>query len=157
MVKLVNLTRVITSILFILVLLFVYANLPDRVGLIYKSSGLTDFSLDKNQFFYISLVLSLFFNLITVVIVKFFQPLPVISERFFFNSEWFKENFLAWLSALSPIMNLFFVFIVAFIGIYNNGDNELINSYGYLAYLGQFLILCWLILLVFIVLKKDAK
>ncbi len=157
MVKLFNLARVVTSILLILVLLFVYANLPERVGLFYSASGQMEFYLNKNDFFYSSLILSLAINLIVIVFVKVFQSLPVKPDRVFFTNEWFKEKLIAWLAALSPVMNLFFIFIVSFVGIYNSGDAELINSYGYLAYLGQFLVLGWLVALIFIVLNKSQN
>ncbi len=157
MVKLVNLTRVVTSILLILVLLFVYSNLPNRVGILYNSAGQVDWYLDKNQFFYASLILFLSLNLMTVLFTKIFQFLPIRPGRFFFSNELFKDNFTAWLSALAPVMNLFFVFMVAFVGIYNNGDVDLINSYSYLAYLGQFLVFIWLLVLIYILLKKGNK
>lgn len=157
MVKLINLTRVVTSILVIFVLLFVYSNLPERVGLLYSPSGLVDFYLDKNEFFYITLILSLVLNLITVLFVKVFQTLPVNADRFFFTNDWFKERFSAWIASLAPIMNMFFVFTVVFIGIYNHGDLELIESYSYLAYLGQFLVLGWLFTLIFLILNKSNK
>ncbi len=157
MVKLFNLIRVFSSILLIFVLLFVYSNLPDRVGVVYNASGQVDFYLDKNEFFYTSLILCLVLNLVIVSFVKVFQSLPVNENRFFFSNDLFKETLGAWLASLAPIINMFFIVIVIFIGIYNHGDLELIESYSYLAYLGQFLVLGWIFALVFIIITKSNK
>ena len=156
MIKLAKLARIVTYFLLIGVLLFVYANLPARVNLLYNSEGQVEFFLEKNDFFYASLILSLVLNLVITMAVKLLEPLPIAADRFFYSTESFRELFLTWLASLAPVVNLFFVFVIAFIGIQNNGDQELIASYGYLAYLGQFLVFGWLISLIFIVTKRRS-
>lgn len=149
-----KLARNATSILLLGVLLFVYANLPEQVGLLFDRVGNATYALEKGTFFYLTIGLVLLLNFISTLFTTLMSRVPVSSERFFFLNDRFKENFLVWLGSLSSVMNLFFIFVVAFIGIYNNGDPQLIASYGYLAYLGQFLVLAWVISIVVIILKR---
>jgi len=155
MIKVANLARIITSLLLIIVLGFVYANLPEMVGLHFNDEAKPDYMIEKSYFFYFTILIFLAFNLLNTIFVKVFEQIPISSTRMFFTNARFKSDFTSWISSFSPVINLFLIFVISFIGIYNSGDVALINSYSYLAYFGQFLVLAWLVMLIFILLNRN--
>ncbi|MEQ9424901.1 MAG: DUF1648 domain-containing protein [Cyclobacteriaceae bacterium] len=153
--KVFQLLRIGSSILLIIVLLFVYANLPEQVAVHANNSGSASSFLSKNDFFYFTLLAFIGLNLLVFGGGKMLEQLPVNAAKFLFASESFKENILAWWTSFSSIINLFLIFIIGFIGVFNSSDDQLISSYAYLAYVGQFLIIIWLITLIYLLYYRD--
>ena len=141
--------------LFIVFLLFIYANLPDRVVISDNSINAPKLFLSKSDFFYYCLIIFLASNAIAFVFGKVFQSITVRPGAFFFSSELFKDHFTTWWGVFPAIMNLIFTFSLGFIAVFNNHDVEMIRSYSYLPYLGQFLVAGWIIALIVVLLKKD--
>jgi len=157
MYRVTNLLRVLSSILFIIVLLFVYANLPDTVDLTVDPIGSSWLVIPKSDFFYYSLIIFLLTNLIAFFFGRVFQGIGIDSETFFFSSQSFKDHFTTWWGIFPAIMNLIFMFSLGFIGVFNGQDKQLAQSYSYLSFLGQFLVAGWIIWLIVVLVKKTSK
>ena len=147
--------RIASSLLFIIVLLLIYANLPDRVGITDSSINTPGLFLPKSDFFYYCLIIFLATNAIAFVFGKVFQSIAIRPETFFFSSEIFKDRFTTWWGVFPAVMNLIFMFSLGFIAVFNNHDMDMIRSYSYLPFLGQFLVAGWIIALIVVLLKRD--
>ena len=123
-------------------LLYVYAGLYDgqQVMLLHA------FSLDKEAFFFSTLVFLLIYNFL------FYTIQWRIRNR---NSE--TENFIkGWLMGLGAAMNFFLFIILTFIQVRNGGENFDFTSLGYLIYVAIAVLVIWsLVLPVYLIKSKK--
>jgi hypothetical protein len=142
--RLIRFFRFISIGLFLVVLLYAYASLPDNV-FVYMEGELP-FQITKGNFFYLAIVVFFAVNVLISVIV-------FLIKGYLIND--ITEKIIDWLTGLSGFLNLFFASsIVALLAI-NSGSSKIISMpifYGSVA-----LVIIWLLSLVVIFKKAAAK
>jgi len=136
--KAVRVLNRLSTVLFIAILLLVYAYLPIQVDLNLEEIG----SVHKQRFFYYSLVAFVVINLLLRVIL---------------NMGFKNVNDLvgAWLMGLIFVLNFYLTLIIGFIGVLNNATHISPSNYAYLNFLGPIFIVIWLGGLIFLALRKS--
>ncbi len=152
--RILKFTRLLSIILFLGVLLFVYAYLPEQVGI--DADAQNEFStfIDKEVFFYVAVTIFLLVNIIFVVFANLMQMLKVSSDGFFRSDE-FKESIHNWFISFGLVINLFLISVVAFIGFFNNADYYNIASFSAFAYVGQAMIFIWIVLFFYLLMRRK--
>lgn len=140
MLRALNLLKLFSIFLFLIILLLVYAYLPIIVNL---RPGSTDIQLHKETFFYATIA---FFVVVNVVLLAF-QKLYENKIR--------KEDVKAWVRGLTFVINLYITFMIGFIGVINNTAHIKAEGFAYLNYLGPFLVFSWIVGLIYLVQKRS--
>lgn len=142
--KVFRVLRFFSVIIFLGVLMFVYAYLPKDVVL-----SFIDNTINKETFFYIVLGLFVLVNLLFTVVVILNKNLSIGGTSVK------KQNLINWVTSLPVMVNLYLTFMIGSIGIINNANNFQGSYYSYLNYLGPILLFSWILALIFILTKKD--
>ncbi|WP_258104612.1 hypothetical protein [Marinoscillum sp. MHG1-6] len=140
MIKAINVLKVISSIVFLATLLFVYALLPVMVNINPEETG---WSLHKEYFFYGMMIICVVVNIFSYTVER--MLFPVISS----------DEIKSWIKGFSVVLNLYLAFLVGYVGVMNNPQHFEAGAYGYLNYLGPLLIFGWTIGLVFSIVNKS--
>lgn len=128
--------------IFIASLLYVYAMLPNIIGVYFKENGAMEVQSDKSTLFYASMVFFIGANFLIRVYqnmlakAKGLDPLDLDDTST-------TSQFFHWLTGLSLILNLTFTFLLFFIGIYHSRDID-VNQYWFLVYLGPLFLIFWI-------------
>lgn len=139
MLKVVNFLKLLSIVLFLAILLLVYAYLPIMVKLDPEQGVL---QLHKETFFYLAVSAFVTVNLVFLG----FQRL--------FEKQMSREVLKAWVRGLAFVVNLYLTFITGFIGVINNPQHLKAEGFAYLNYLGPFLLICWLAGLFYLVFTR---
>ncbi|MEM9338713.1 MAG: hypothetical protein AAGA66_08305 [Bacteroidota bacterium] len=126
-----------SSILFIAILLLVYAYLPVQVDL-----KVQELSVHKQHFFYYSLGTFILVNILLRLVLGYGLRSLNLSIR-------------SWMMGLIFLLNFYITLIIGFIGVLNNSTHVSPSSYAYLNFLGPILLIGWMIGLIFLVFKKS--
>lgn len=153
--RLSNFFWIISCLLFLVALSYIYAFLPPTVSVFTDKEGIPEFFLSSSQFFFIAMSIFIFTNLLLYVLKEL-----IINERanvlnFFKNG--LIVPFASWLISFAMVLNIFFIASMAFISIYNNATNLNIKDYTLLVYIGPVLIGAWLLGLLFFVIIPHFK
>jgi hypothetical protein len=109
--------------------------MPDEILIATDSGGKPMTYMDRDLSFYLALTIFILTNLSIYVLLRLIRKLDFsLSVKVF-----------GWLSGLVVIINLFFAFVVAFIGILNSRDNFDYANFGYLVYVIGGVFFVWLI------------
>ena len=135
--KFVNLTWVLTFILFFGVLMLSYAFWPDQLRVYEIVEGV---AITREVFFYTALTLFVLVNLAAVVLRRMLEALPTSSD-IYANNESFKERVTAWFGGLTSAVNVCLITLVAYISLFNNQADYSISSFNFLVYIGPALLL----------------
>lgn len=140
MLKVVNFLKFLSIVLFLGILLLVYAYLPVMTNLTLDS---TDLRLRKEYFFYFGIG-------VFVVVNLFFLGFQKLYESHISNLE-----VRAWVRGLGFVVNIYLTLIIGFIGVINNTTHLDPSGFAYLNYLGPFLIFSWVVGLIYLAKKKS--
>lgn len=140
MLRVVNFLKVLSILLFLVILLLVYAYLPVMTSLTLDNA---DLQIRKEDFFYFAIG-------VFVVTNVFFLGFQKMYERHITKLE-----VKAWVRGLSFIVNIYMTLIIGFIGVINNTAHLDPSGFAYLNYLGPFLIFSWVVGLIYLVKKKS--
>lgn len=145
----------VSILVFLGMLLYVYAFLPEMVDLYIDASGAAAISVDKEVFFYGAIGIFLVINLVTSLFSRMVGMMPVMSKGLLRTST-MKANLLLWCHGLAIILNAFMLFSVTFIGLYYNDEHFNIKYFSFLVYLGPVMLVLWFFVL-FYFLLIDSK
>lgn len=136
----------ISIVLFLVVLLLVYAFLPDPLGIIFDKKGATMHEMSKETFFYSTLFI---FVIIQVVLILFKKGsgLKIRIRDAYFNT---------WLQGFHLSINLFVILMLMFIGLANNAVDYSYGSIQFLVYLAPLIVILWLLVLPVMILFKKS-
>ena len=153
MYKVFKLLSRITAFIFVAMLLYVYAFLPEMVGLYFGGSEKAIFELSREAFFYSSIIL---FVVTTVFLSYLKKSLKAVSTAEISSglTESKVNGLQFWANGMSVMFNLFLVFSVSFVGMYHNDEHFNNGYFAFLAYLGPLLLIGWIFYLVFILIRK---
>ena len=147
MISIVKAVRVISSLAFLGVLLYVYAYLPDPVKLPVDLGGIRELLVNKGNLFYIMVGIFAIVSTTSFFVVRLINKLPGSEISF-------KKNLTNWSLSFLVVINIFLILSLVIIGIINNTERAGIGHYATLAYVGPVLLVIWLFLLIFVVAKR---
>lgn len=140
MLRVVNFLKFLSILLFLGVLLLVYAYLPVMVNL---SPGHGDLELRKEVFFYCSVGFFVAVNICLLFVQQRTEPaIPELSAK-------------AWARGAAFAVNICVALLIGFIGALNNTNHLDLAGFAYLNYLGIFVVLGWAAGLVYFLCKKS--
>ena len=139
MIRIIRVFTTFSILLFLIILLIVYAFLPDRVGIMFSNSGEKLYAISRNVFFY-SLLWIFFLVQLTFYLFRIY-----VLKSWLKNSE--RLNLSVWFRGMFLTVNIFFILMVAFLGLANNAIDYTYKSIQNLAFAGPVMLLIWLLLL----------
>ncbi|MCG8476324.1 MAG: hypothetical protein MI784_12725 [Cytophagales bacterium] len=139
--------RILTLLVFVAALLYVYAGMPERVGVDFTEDGTFTEFVSKRAFFYGSLGFAFVANIVFMA----FAELLARSQK-----GTFAASIQSWLGGFHGIVNLIMVISVLFLGILNNPDHAGAQL-TVLVYLAPLLLLIATVWLFVILFRKNAK
>jgi len=157
MARIINLFFWSSGFLFLVALLYVYAFLPIKVGMLFDSSGLPTFSITKEMLFYSAIILFATTNGLIHLYRKMMK-----GGRSFHTYEWVEmsreETVYFWLSGFSASLNFLYVFCILFLGMYHNQEHFNISNFVFLVYIGPIFLIAWIFsLFYFLKIGKQNK
>lgn len=155
--RLVKATWYFSIFLFLVVLLWVYAYLPKEVGVLADEQGEAALFIGRENFFYLLLALSIFTNVVLYAFHKLLlshherrfdtkKPLPARIAR--------REDIASWALGFASALNVFYVFGMIFLSVFNNPEGINLANYGPVVFAGPVLIGFLLLILIYIFFKK---
>ena len=133
--------------IFLGVLLYVYAFLPDPVKLPLDFADIREILIGKGNLFYAMIGIFAIVSITSFFVMRLINALPGPEINF-------KRNLTGWSLSFMVVINIFLILSLIIIGIINNTGSPAIGNYTVLAYVGPVLLIVWLILLVLVVTKK---
>lgn len=159
MIKFLKLFQILSILFFLPLLLIVYAYLPEQVILTADHIGYLNL-ISKETFFYAVLFLFVITNALCISLGRALKQLParqsVSGSAVFYNME-SKNGIIAWLKSFCIILNTLFIFGLVYIGMLNNEEAIKGTNYNFFFYTGPILVLIWLLLFVFIILRRPKN
>ena len=147
----------ITVLALLASLLWIYASLPNEVGVLANEFGEANEFLEKNQFFYVFFG---FFALINIILFGLRNMLVSQTERFSHQLDPSRRSLQLslsqWMLAFASSLNIFFILALVYLAAFNSTDVNSLQTYQVLVYAGPVLIGLVLLSLIFIFLKKRA-
>lgn len=105
---------------------YVYASLPQDVMV---QEGDKPFTISREVLFYTVLIITGFINVLVFVVNKLFTEAQV--------------DFKSWFYGFVVALNLFFVTVINFLGVFNSGDRYDYSNIGVLIYGSVGLVILW--------------
>jgi len=158
MIKFIKFFQLLSIIIFLPVLIFVYSYLPEQVTLTSDRTGFLSDSISRETFFYTVLFLFALSNILCISLGRALRLLPArqsFTGMAVFYNQASKDGIIAWLKGFSIVLNSLFIFGTIYIGMLNNEEANQGIQYDFLLYIGPILILIWLLLFVFIILRRP--
>ena len=128
----------ISMVLYLIILLIVYAYLPERVGLLFADTGEPVYSFSRDAFFYTFLLLFIILQWIFYLFSK-----HILASRF---NKPPRQILGTWFQGLMLMINIFFILMTLFMGLANNAIDYPYSRIGWLSYVGPWLIILWILL-----------
>jgi hypothetical protein len=137
MIKILKSFTTLSIIIFLIILLVIYAYLPKSVGIIFSDSGEITWNVTRDSFFYSFLFTFFFLQLIFYLFTQF--KLNNVSHTSV------NERLTIWFRGAILLINLFFIFTVLFLGLANNAVDYSYSSIKGIGYAGSVLIFIWIL------------
>lgn len=154
MVKAIKFCYLASVPLFLAVLLYYYAFLPEEIALFYDEAGAASFSLEKSNFFYATLALFIVTNG-AITIYRQLAQSYVNQDLIDFADMNLQESLYHWVQGLSLMFNLLYVFSIVYLGLFYSKEGLNISSYSTLVYLGPIFIVGWIFWLLYLLISKK--
>ena len=142
--------RTISVLLLLFVLMYVYANLPDHLGLISDDAGRPDELISKNAFFFGALFTLALTNGIILVLIG------VVKKRRM-SPDAVKVGILVGLNGLVAWLNIFFATCLIFISAFNSLEKVDLDVFGVPMVIVGVFTLCWIVALPVVVMRRAQK
>ncbi|MEQ8582933.1 MAG: hypothetical protein RIC30_11655 [Marinoscillum sp.] len=139
MLRVVSFLKLLSIILFLIILVLVYAYLPIMVAMEPGTGGL---QLHKETFFYYVVAGFVIVNLVMLAFQKLFE------------GKIENEDVKAWVRSGAFVINICLTLLVGFIGVLNNSGHLNPSGFAYLNYMGPVLIFSWILGLFYLIYKK---
>lgn len=140
MVRAVKILKILSALLFLGTLLYVYSLLPVMVNIYPDAMG---WELHKEYFFYGILIVFIIINVFLLFIERMITPIITSDEV------------LSWVRGLAFVVNIYISLLIGYVGVINNQGSFQPSSYIYLNYLGPILIFAWISGLIFLIRKNN--
>ena len=147
MISIVKAVRVLSSLAFLGVLLYVYAYLPDPVKLPVDVGGIKELLVHKGNLFYAMIGIFALVSITSFFVIRLINTLPGSEVNF-------KKNLTNWSLSFLVVINVFLILSLVIIGVINSTEQTSIGNYATLAYIGPVLLIIWLFLLILVVSRR---
>lgn len=152
--KLFKLFWFITIFLFLAGLFFIYAALPERVGMLVNSHGLPNEFIDKAYFFYGVLTI---FVLTNALLYTLYKLLYATGRREATVAKMeFKQALGSWLLGFAAVLNIFFVLAQILFSMINSREKYDAMDFLPIVYTGPALILLMFGVLLYILFRRRV-
>ena len=159
--RFIKLIQIFSIIIFLGVLILVYAYLPQQVGFTVDRSGFINDHISREYFFYGMLVLFVISNILCIGLGKALEQIPAQHKTpqggtVFFNAAT-KNAIIGWIKSFCIILNAVFIFGLMYIGMLNNTESIKGGNFGIFLFIGPVLVIIWILMLVFIIIRQKIK
>ncbi|MBR9997967.1 MAG: hypothetical protein KFF73_03305 [Cyclobacteriaceae bacterium] len=138
MIKILRVFTTFSIIVFLAVLLVVYAFLPDPAGIVFTDKGNVIYEISRNTFFYMFAGGFLLFQL------TFFLFNTLVSKNRFKTAG--RYGLAAWFRGMFLAVNIFFILLILFYGFANNAISYSYSSVLFMGIAGPVILVIWLLL-----------
>ncbi|KOF01937.1 hypothetical protein OB69_14460 [Roseivirga seohaensis subsp. aquiponti] len=145
--KLVGFIRTASYLIFLAALIWAYASLAGQVSYRFDGDGSALELVDRNTFFFSSVIIFLVANVICVSFIKVLKKIKTSDEGVGIRNKGLKTDVITWVRGFAGILNIMFTTIVFFIGYMNMNELKLDVLSVYL-YIGPILLVFWFFYLV---------
>ncbi|MEO9966995.1 MAG: hypothetical protein ABJF11_14450 [Reichenbachiella sp.] len=154
MIKVTKLLYTLSIFTFLGILLYVYAFLPNKIGIFFDESGEATLAINKAVFFYACLGLFALTNGIIILYRRMSRGQLNLSQTDF-KEMTTTEIAYHWLSGLSFVFNVIYIFSIMFIGMYYNSEHFDVTNYVTLIYIGPILLAGWFFWFIYLQFSKK--
>lgn len=153
--RLIKFTWFLTTLLFLGVLLWEYAYLPQNVGILADPEGAPVEFISRENLFYVVLAIFSFSNAVIFALRKLILvSMQPNEKREVPGKAGLKYDLSDWLLAFAASLNIFLIFGIIYLGFYNNSSGINLSAYGPLVYGGPIIMGILFLVLIYILLKK---
>lgn len=153
MIKITKFLYTLSIFIFLAMLLYVYAFLPEQFGVYFDSSGEATIMMGRTDFFYAALGLFVLTNGAIVLFRRMNRGRLNLSKTSF-DDMTTAEIIYHWLNGLSFVINVIYVFSIMFVGMYHNSEHFDISNYAALIYIGPVLLAGWIFWFIYLQISK---
>lgn len=145
----------VSVLFFLMMFLMVYSYMPEQVGLSIDDKGEILNKISRENFFYISLGVFVVSNLGLYALSRLLEMMPRGGSSLLSNTTAvIKLN--NWVISFSLALNICYILLITFLGMFNNLSSFRFADYTIiLIYLIPVIILLWLMVLAFLLLKRS--
>ena len=156
--KFVGFCRSLTYLFFTGALLWSYAYMVGQVDYgLGTDTNPTDF-IDKNYYFFASILAFLIVNLIIGWFVKLLKKVKSIEGGTGIKNRAFRLDIIVWFKGLAAVLNLMMALILFFIGLMNISESRDAMTLGFYVYIGpEILLVGWLIYLIVLITEREPS
>lgn len=153
MIKVTKLLYTLSIFVFLAMLLYVYAFLPDEIGVYFEVDGSASMILQRADFFYAALGLFVLTNGAILMYRKLNRGYLNLGKTDFDDMST-AELIYHWLMGLSFVINVIYIFSIMFVGMYHNSEHFDITNYVALIYIGPVLLAGWIFWFIYLQFSK---
>ena len=150
--RLIKALWLLSILMFLGGLLYVYANLPQEVALAVKTVESGGWIISRNIFFYGSLSIFIVVNVVLYVFGLILKrlPFPEPKSSYWLSNPELRTNVRIWITSFSFVVNLLLLSTIISVAFINNNN---ISAYRFFMYFGPALILIWLMILIVAIIR----
>ncbi|WP_339606233.1 hypothetical protein [uncultured Roseivirga sp.] len=145
--KLVGFIRTSSYLIFLAALIWAYASLAGQVSYKFDGDGTAVEIVDKNTFFFASVIIFLVANVICVSFIKVLKKIKSSEDGVGIRNRALKLDVITWIKGFAGILNIMFTTIVFFLGFMNMNELKL-DALSIYIYIGPVLLIFWFFYLV---------
>tara|TARA_A100000171_G_C2047452_1_gene103514 strand:- start:188 stop:655 length:468 start_codon:yes stop_codon:yes gene_type:complete len=145
--KLVGFIRTSSYLIFLAALIWAYASLAGQVSYKFDGDGTAVEIVDKNTFFFASVIIFLAANVICVSFIKVLKKIKSSEDGVGIRNRALKLDVITWIKGFAGILNIMFTTIVFFLGFMNMNELKL-DALSIYIYIGPVLLIFWFFYLV---------
>lgn len=153
MIKVTKLLYTLSIFVFLAILLYVYAFLPDQIGIFFERDGSASLTIQRADFFYAALGLFVLTNGAILLYRKMNRGHLNLGKTSFEDMST-AEQVYHWLMGLSFVINVIYIFSIMFVGMYHNSEHFDITNYVALIYIGPILLAGWIFWFIYLQFSK---
>jgi hypothetical protein len=145
----------LSVLIFIFVLLYTYAALPDQVAYEIDRQGAISKMISKNAFFYTGIILFVVLNVILITPGKLIENQGTKNiKRLFPIGDIFRDYMLTWIYSFVGIINISLCIMSLFVHSINNQNEISSGDFNFFFYLIPVFFVVWIVGLFWILVKK---
>ena len=145
----------LSVLIFIFVLLYTYAALPDQVAYEIDSQGAISKMISKNAFFYAGIILFVVLNVSLITLGKLIENQGTKNiKKLFPIGDIFRDYMLTWIYSFVGIINISLCIMSLFVHSINNQNEISSGDFNFFFYLIPVFFVVWIVGLFWILVKK---
>lgn len=148
--KFIGFVRTFSYVIFLGAIIWAYASIAGQVTYRFDSEGQSLQIIDKNTFFFSSILIFLVTNIICIVFINVLKKIKTTEDGVGMRNRSLKLDVITWVKGFAGILNIMFTTMVFFLGYMNMSELRL-QSLSVYIYVGPLFLMIWFFYLVRIV------